>query len=401
MTHRDVSYNMNILFIDFFRHFGGATQLAADVNIRLSIGHNVTVLDVYGICQPYLDLLKHAHISTHILLPQAKQVFIGYKNKALIRLWRILCQLPDFWIIRKHLVSRIHEMHPDIIWTTTDSALLFLCLSPELISYPKVRYVCTCLPSTEIKGYGRWLLKHHTSGILAISTETALQLENAGISHDKIHIVYDTINFAETINRSQKPPDSPLPGLERSPKIVLPASLYSSKGQHVAIKAVAHLNTLGLKSTLWLAGDKYGNDQSYIHELKDLVTHLGISDQVYFLGWRHDVPAIIHAADILVLPSRSEGFGHVILEAMLLRRPTVAPAVGGIKDSIQHKINGMNFPVDDDIALAQCIYELTINPDLAAALTKQAYQSITERFTPELHTERILNAFHNIVKGTL
>jgi glycosyltransferase involved in cell wall biosynthesis len=65
-------------------------------------------------------------------------------------------------------------------------------------------------------------------------------------------------------------------------------------------------------------------------ELERLAKSLGISDRVHFAGWRADVPAILAAADMLVLPSRYEGMPNVVLEALAAGKPVVATRAEGV-----------------------------------------------------------------------
>ena len=383
---------MRIVLFDFVRQWGGAPQLSAGLTKRIAADNEVEVVDVYGVCRPYLTTLAEANIKIHVLLPKAKEAYIGYKNKKLQRVWRAFCQLFSFWLLRRRLIEKIRKINPDVIWTTSIPSLLFLGLSFRLRRYPLVIYVCTCLDSASIRGYRRWLMKYRASLLMAISTETARQLRLAGIKHTKIRIVFDTIEMADTIKKSAEPLELPLPGMDRHPRVLLAARLVRGKGQHTAIKAVARLKSEGLDPTLWLAGDTYGNDLSYEKYLHDLVGQLELSQNVNFLGWRRDVPAIVRRSEIIVVPSHAEGFCHAVLEGMVLRRPVIATAVGGIKDSIEHEKNGLNFPIDDDEALAGHIKWLAADEKYVATLTENGYKTATEKFNPEIHTKRVTEA---------
>ena len=393
---------MKIVLFDFIYHFGGAPQLAADLTKRLSVDNEVEVIDVYGVCQEYIKILAEANIKTRILLPKAKgeEAYIGYKQKKLQRAWRILCRIPSYWLLRRRLIQRVRTINPDVIWTTSNAGLLFSGINFRLRRYPLVRYVCTSLQAAAIRKrrWGRWLMKYRATLLMAISTETAKQLRLAGIKDDNIQIVFDTIEMDNTVKRSKETLKEPLPGMDKHPRILLAANLLHRKGQHTAIKAVGRLKSEGLDPTLWLSGIQYGDDQSYVAYLHDLVDKLGLSQNVHFLGWRDDVPAIMHQSSIVVVPSHTEGFGHAVLEGMLLRRPVIATSVGGIKDSIEDGVNGLNFPVDDDEALASHIKRLSTDSQYVAELTTSGYKTATERFNPENHTRRVTQALIDAVK---
>ena len=193
---------MKIVLFDFVIHFGGGPQLAVDTTKRLAADNNVEVVDVYGTCKPYLKSLEDASIKVHIMVPEARNVYIGYSSNKLRRLWRMIRQISVFLRLRKRLIRKILEINPDVLWTNTELGLLFLGFSFRLRHYPLAMEIVNCRDASSYRGAYKWLLKHRLSILMAISTETAKQLQLAGMKEDRIHIVFDTIDVADTINRS-------------------------------------------------------------------------------------------------------------------------------------------------------------------------------------------------------
>ena len=95
---------------------------------------------------------------------------------------------------------------------------------------------------------------------------------------------------------------------------------------------------------------------------------LGLGAVVSFLGHSEDVPARLAAADLFVLPSRSEAFPNALLEAMAIGLPAIASSVGGIPEVIGHQRSGMLVPPDDPVALACEISRLMADPARAAQI---------------------------------
>lgn len=353
---------------------------------------DIEVIDAYGVCEAYHTKLKESGVKVHVLLPDAKEIWIGYHKNRLMRFWRVLCQLMTFWRLRSKLTRKIRQINPDVIWANSPKGFVFLGMNLRLWRYCLVKEYISCLDASSIPRYDRWLMRHRADMVMAISTETSRQLELAGVPKEKIKIVFDTIDIEDTLKRSSEPLESPLPGLNKYPRLVVAASFLRKKGQDTVIRAIGRLKSAGLEPTLWLVGHAIGNDQSYPKYMQRIVAELGVSENVHFLGWRYDVPAIINQTDIVVVPSHTEGFSHLVLEGMLLRRPVIATPVGGIKDSIQDGENGLLFPVGDDKELAERIMRLINDKNLVSKITENGYRTITERFAPKFHTQRVMAA---------
>src|SRR5205823_9264493 len=92
--------------------------------------------------------------------------------------------------------------------------------------------------------------------------------------------------------------------------------------------------------------------------LEEQARELRIAHRVVFTGRRDDVPAVTAALDVAVLPSYREAQGLTVLEAMALRRPVVASAVGGIPEMIEDGLTGLLVPPRDPDALATAIVRL-------------------------------------------
>lgn len=87
---------------------------------------------------------------------------------------------------------------------------------------------------------------------------------------------------------------------------------------------------------------------------RDLVAELGLADRVRFVGVVDEVAPLLAAADLLLLPSETESFGLVALEAMASGVPVVASRVGGLPEVVEHGVSGYLAPVGDVEAMADC-----------------------------------------------
>ncbi len=118
-----------------------------------------------------------------------------------------------------------------------------------------------------------------------------------------------------------------------------------------------------------------------IDEVRALAAGLGLADAVHFLGERHDVPDLLNAMDIFVLPSYSEGLSLALLEAMAAGLPVVATAVGGTPEVVTDGDNGLLIPPRDAGALAGALERLLTDPALARHLGANARAQVREHFS--------------------
>ncbi len=124
---------------------------------------------------------------------------------------------------------------------------------------------------------------------------------------------------------------------------------------------------------------------------------LGVTAQIAFLGHRDDVPALLGAADLFVLPSRSEAFPNGAIEAMAAGLPVVACAVGGLFDLIDDGVTGALVPPDDAAALASAIGGLTDDPARALALGRAARAVVRQRYS----FDRMVGSFEDLYRSGL
>ena len=116
-------------------------------------------------------------------------------------------------------------------------------------------------------------------------------------------------------------------------------------------------------------------------ELRQAAVELGIDRNLRLLGFRPDVPALLRAADVFVLPSLSEGLSLALLEAMAASKPVVASKVGGNPEVVADGRNGFLVPAADPDALADRIVRLLGNADLAARFGAAGRRRVDEDFT--------------------
>jgi glycosyltransferase involved in cell wall biosynthesis len=126
---------------------------------------------------------------------------------------------------------------------------------------------------------------------------------------------------------------------------------------------------------------------------------LGLDGIVLLPGQQTDVRPFYAMADLLVLPSHSEGSPNVLLEAMSAGLPIVATNAGGIVEIAAHGETAMIVPTRDAPAFAAAIQRLRSNPDLARRLAVQAKREAA-RFTPEAYVESMIGIYRQVVANS-
>jgi glycosyltransferase involved in cell wall biosynthesis len=190
--------------------------------------------------------------------------------------------------------------------------------------------------------------------------------------------------------------DSTLPGVNNDFRILLPAARpVKEKGHLTAVKALYRIRKSGIDAVLWLPGKRAtGASNCFLICLKFLIRELKLQKYVHFIGWRDDMPAVIKACDLVVLPTHTEGFPRVILESMILKKPVCATPVGGIPEIVKHRRTGMLFPVEDDKTMADVLRELINDESLKGQLISNALAFTTSNYDASENTRIVKNVFN-------
>lgn len=129
------------------------------------------------------------------------------------------------------------------------------------------------------------------------------------------------------------------------------------------------------------------------------IANYNLAKNVTMVGWRDDIPSLLNAVDLLVLPSLNEAFGLVLLEAMAASVPVIGTQVGGIPEIIRHGRTGILVPPGSSEAIEASIIYACENQAAVDAMVKQAKHMVCDRFTSKGMAERVENLYFELVKG--
>ncbi|MCX6145060.1 MAG: glycosyltransferase family 4 protein [Ignavibacteriales bacterium] len=129
-----------------------------------------------------------------------------------------------------------------------------------------------------------------------------------------------------------------------------------------------------------IAGDETQGEEGYRDYLVDLTEKLGVAEHVRFLPFTENVAEFLAAIDVFVLPSYSETFGLLLIEAMAMQKPVVATSAGGVPEIVENGWDGILVPPRDERALATAIALLLKNSSLRISLSRHAREDAQKRF---------------------
>jgi glycosyltransferase involved in cell wall biosynthesis len=215
--------------------------------------------------------------------------------------------------------------------------------------------------------------------VVAVSNHTArhlIEVEQAPPA--KIHVVLNGIDF-DRVRGSGVGAASRLHA-EFAPDgaylLLIVARLHPEKGYEYLFRALPQVRKDLERPVRLLVSGSGPFESAY----RQLVAALGCLEMVRFLGFRADVPDLMMAADLVLLPSVAEAFGLAAAEALYLGVPVVATRVGGIPEIVSDGVDGILVPPADSGALAEAIAGLLSDEPRRLNLAGAGRAKVIERF---------------------
>jgi glycosyltransferase involved in cell wall biosynthesis len=179
------------------------------------------------------------------------------------------------------------------------------------------------------------------------------------------------------------------------PMALYVGGLIKRKGVNILLQALAHEAMSACPVDLYLAGEG-----PQLEALQAEASAIGLAGRIHFLGKvpKDRMHLWMGAADVLVLPSYSEGRPNVVLEAMASGTPVVATAVNGTTELISDGADGLLFEPGDIAGLAGCLSRVLHEPGLAAKLSVRGPETIRTRgLTWLAHGRQLLSIYHQVL----
>ena len=191
------------------------------------------------------------------------------------------------------------------------------------------------------------------------------------------------------LDLSRFPPGADDPALRRelgvpdgAPLIAVLSRLSRLKGVEDFLEAAADVSARFEQARFLVIGGNIDPDgNAYRDELEARAAALGLQQRVIFTGFRLDVPRLLSAVTVSVLPSLSEGLSNTILESMAAGAPVVATRVGGSAEALDDGVDGLLVPPRDPAALSRAITWVLEHPEEARELGRRARARVADEFS--------------------
>lgn len=299
-------------------------------------------------------------------------------------IWRFVPEVPSFvrWL-RRERVALIHG--------NTGASRRSLVIAARLAAVPYLQHV-----RNPVKNADRNFAFRVAARIIANSQHTAASLLTHPRFASKTLTVYNAVDLSRyqaSDNRRHE-----FGGGDR-PLIGFVGHIVPNKGTMTVIEAMPAVLQSFPKAMLAIVGCAPDGEEAYEVECRNRVRELGLQDHVRFTGYRRDVPALMRSFDVFVLPTRTETFGKVVVEAMAAGCPVVVSAVGGIPEIVSSADLGTLMPADDPRATADGILKYLSNPELAARVGRNGRDHVWQNFSLDSMVRQLETIYDSVVDG--
>jgi glycosyltransferase involved in cell wall biosynthesis len=212
------------------------------------------------------------------------------------------------------------------------------------------------------------------------------------INPSKLALIYNgicTSRFSE-MNPDREIVRNALNILPDDKVVITVANLIAYKGHSDLLKAVKIASRRITNLKVLLVGEDRGIQEMLMNE----IAVLNIERHIRFLGLRHDIPQLIAASDLSVLPSHEEGFSNVLLESMAAGLPIVATSVGGNPEAVVHGVTGWLTPPHHPAKLAEKMIDLLNNEEKSEKWGERGKVLVKRKFSVEQMVSRHLALYN-------
>lgn len=238
-----------------------------------------------------------------------------------------------------------------------------------------------------------------TDRVIAVSDAVADFLAASGLSRPLVTRIHNGIDLEAWRGQVTGRDVRAELGLGEDDRVLLMAAQLVPWKRHAdAIRALTRILENQPAARLVLAGDdRFGEHAGLGAELKALAGDLGVPDKVVFAGYRDDMPDLMDAAEMILIPADAEPFGRVAIEAMALGKPVVGTRAGGLPEVVRDGETGLLVVPRFPESLATACLRVMENASLSRSLGEAGRARVAEHF----HIERCVRETHSLYQSML
>jgi glycosyltransferase involved in cell wall biosynthesis len=296
--------------------------------------------------------------------------------------------------VRRELAQLIARERPDVLHAISFPACLYAALASRATGVPQVWHEHNIKRIHAVNTQLYRFVASTCAWIVGPSKAVTENIARAGVAPEKLVPLYNGIDLTKFT------PDDARSAAVRAelgcsadtPVVGLFGQLLPHKGHATLIEAAPAIRAAVPETRFVFVGAL--ENPPYEAQLRERIAAAGLTGAFTFTGWRTDVPHLMRAMDLLVVPTTSqEPAALSLMEGMAMGRPLVASRTGGTPELIVDGETGLIFPPGDATALAGHVIALLRDPARRQQMGVAGRQRMEREFTEERHVAGMLELY--------
>jgi glycosyltransferase involved in cell wall biosynthesis len=326
------------------------------------------------------------------------------KLRGLVAAWNILWK-------QRHAFDLLHLHSANYFSLAIAGFVRFILRKPFIIKKTSIdRDVPTAIRRNKYSSWTWWMFQRATAWV-AMSHAQADDCHRHQLPEHHIHIIPNGVDI-----RRFRPAATPQERTDLLNKLGLNAdrqhavfigSIEENKGIRLLVETARLLRETHPNLRFVLVGPN-GSDPgewhispSFIHNIRRLINEYNLNDHVQMVGQKNNPEEYLRAADLFVFPSRSEGFGTALIEAMASGLPTVAFNIPGVtSDIITDNTDGLLISQEDPAVFAQAIQRILNNQKWKQQISLAARSSAEKKFSFDSIADRYRQLYQTVLSSS-
>jgi glycosyltransferase involved in cell wall biosynthesis len=341
----------------------------------------------------YLDRLPQAGYRTAVVCPPSGPLAEALTRRGVEVLhcdfppWRKLASLFVRSSSAERLRRALETCSPDVIHVND---IWWVPQTMQAVAGRNIPVVAHVRQEIEPSKVSRYRLDQ-ASLVLTVSRQVERSIEASGVGRDRVRTLYSGLDLpAGALSRDRQAVRRQLSIPSEAVLLGTVANLFRRKGYDVMLDALARVAHMEPAVQYLIVGT---GDRAYERALRSQVEALNLSRHVHFAGFQDPVYPYIAAMDLYVQPSRMEGFGIAVIEAMAMGKAVIGTATGGLPEVIVHEETGLLVPPDDSAALAEAIRVLLKSSEKRERFARAGQDRAKTHFTIEAMMQGLTSAY--------